>query len=239
MLSSAMQERIVTVADRHWAEHVRKSAFFAKLVAGKEPGQTMAHYVDKNMGDLLKRTFVGNTRREADARGQVARKRSMGDIWIRSYGTRMYNPVNVKAGEQAKNGRPNVVSMQKLLDYIFEGWIDSYYLLIVKFRLGTPVEHKSYLIDLLDWLDFVAFNAGPGQIMLREKDFYSAYEGGHKPAQLPMSAKVEKLFSRFQDGVQRLLKSRKKRLARQRRQFDAFNAAGNFTVDQSSMQFVP
>jgi hypothetical protein len=233
MLGGATRNEIIEITDRHWEKHVQKSTF-AALVAGKEPGHRMADYVDDKTVSLLKVAF--DTRYEADARGGV-RRRSMGDVWIHS--NRMYNPVNVKAGEQLKNGQPNLVSMQKLLDYIFKRWIDSYYLLIVKFRLGKPIEHKTYLIDLLDWLDFVAFDAGPGQIMLREADFYEAYEGGIRPAGLSIPAKVEKLFTRFEEGIQSLFNNRRKRLVRQRGLFSAFNAAGNFSVDQSSMRFVP
>ncbi len=233
MLGNATREKIVEMTDRYWEKHVQEPTFVT-LVAGKEPGHRMADYVDDKTVSLLKIAF--DTRYEADTRGGV-RRRSMGDVWIHSNG--IYNPVNVKAGEQMKNGQPNLVSMQKLLDYIFKHWIDSYYLLIVKFRLDSPIEHKAYLIDLLDWLDFVAFDAGPGQIMLREGDFYEAYESGTKPPKLTLPAKVEKLFTRFEEGIQSLFNNRKKRLARQRGLFDAFNAAGDFTVDQSSMQFVP
>jgi hypothetical protein len=111
--------------------------------------------------------------------------------------------------------------------------------LIVKFHLGNPIEHKAYLIDLLDWLDFVAYDAGPGQIMLRESDFYTAYEAGDSPPKLSTSAKVEKLFTRFEEGIRSLFSNRKKRLSRQRSLFKSFNSAGDFTVDQSQMRFVP
>jgi hypothetical protein len=160
MLDKPTHAKIVEITNGYWKRHVRE-ATFGELVAGKEPGHRMADYVDDKTVSLLKVAF--DTRYEADVRGRVKR-RSMGDVWIRSNG--MYNPVNVKSGEQMKNGQPNLVSMQKLLDYIFRRWIDSYYLLIVKFDLGNPIQHKTYLIDLLDWLDFVAFDAGTGQIML-------------------------------------------------------------------------
>ena len=233
MLGDASSHKIVEITNRYWEKHVNESTF-AELVTGKEPGHRMADYVDDKTVSLLKIAF--DTRYEANDRGRL-RRRSMGDVWIHSNG--MYNPVNVKAGEQLKNGQPNLVSMQKLLDYIFKRWIDSYYLLIVKFRLDGSVEHKTYLIDLLDWLDFVAFDAGPGQIMLRESDFYQAYESGTRPSGMGIAAKVDKLFTRFEEGIQSLFTNRKKRLTRQRTLFDAFNAAGNFTVDQSSMRFVP
>lgn len=233
MLGDATRDKIIEITDRYWEKHVQESTF-AKLVTGKEPGHRMADYVDDKTVSLLKIAF--DTRYEADVRGGI-RRRSMGDVWIHSNG--MYNPVNVKAGEQLKNGQPNLVSMQKLLDYIFNRWIDSYYLLIVKFHLASPIEHKTYLIDLLDWLDFVAFDAGPGQIMLREGLFYEAYESGAEMPALDITAKVEKLFTRFEEGIQSLFNNRKKRLSRQRGLFDAFNAAGNFTIDQSTMRFVP
>ena len=126
-----------------------------------------------------------------------------------------------------------------MLDYVFKRWIDSYYLLIVKFHLGNPIEHKAYLIDLLDWLDFVAYDAGPGQIMLRENDFYQAFESGIGPQSWILPTKVDKLFARFEEGIQSLFNNRKKRLTRQRSLFKTFNVAGDFTIDQSQMHFVP
>lgn len=233
MLEDATRSTIVKVTDDYWTKHV-KEATFSALVTGKEPGHRMADYVDDKTTCLLKVEF--DTRYEADARGR-GKRRSMGDVWIQSRG--MYNPVNVKAGEQAKKGQPNLVSMQKLLDYVFRRWIDSYYLLIVKFQLRKPIEHKTYLIDLLDWLDFVAYDAGPGQLMLREHEFYSAYEKGKLPPPLGIAAKAENLFARFEEGIRSLFSNREKRLARQRELFKTFVAGGNFMIDQSRMRFIP
>jgi hypothetical protein len=233
MIDDAMRTQIIRITDEYWTKHVRE-ATFVDLVRGKEPGHRMADHVDDKTASLLKVAF--DTRYEADARGRL-KARSMGDVWIRS--SDMYNPVNVKAGEQGKKGQPNLVSMQKLLDYIFKRWIDSYYLLIVKFRLDQPIQHNVYLIDLLDWLDFVAFDAGPGQIMLRENDFYSAYESGNQPPACTIAAKVEKLFARFEEAIRNLLNNREKRLQRQRSLFKSFSMADDFTVDQSGMHFVP
>jgi hypothetical protein len=233
MLDPQTHTKIVEITDGYWERHVRETTF-SELVAGKEPGHRMADYVDDKTVSLLKVAF--DTRYEADMHGRVKR-RSMGDVWIRS--CNMYNPVNVKAGEQRKNGQPNLVSMQKLLDYIFKRWIDSYYLLIVKFDLNNPIKHKSYLVDLLDWLDYVAFDAGPGQLMLRENDFYEAFETGEKPDRLGITAKVEKLFVRFEEGIRSLFLNRRRRLKRQRGLYNAFNSEGNFTIDQSTMRFVP
>jgi hypothetical protein len=233
MLDDTTRTKIMTVTDGYWGAHVKEPTF-ATLVSGKEPGHRMADYVDDKTVSLMKIEF--DTRYEANARGQLKR-RSMGDVWIHSGG--IYNPVNVKAGEQEKKGQPNLVSMQKLLDYVFRRWIDSYYLLIVKFQLNATIEHKAFLIDLLDWLDFAAYDAGPGQIMLREHDFYAAYEKGEWPPSLSITAKVEKLFARFQEGIRSLFNNRNRRLARQRDLFNTFTSGGDFTIDQSTMRFVP
>lgn len=176
-----------------------------------------------------------DTRYEADGKGE-SRKRSMGDVWL--HGGGVLNPVNVKAGLQDMNGQPNLVSMQKLLDYILHRWIDSYYLLIVKFSLGDPVQHKIALVDMLDWLDFIVYDAGPGQIMLRERDFFwrgiavISHEFG------TMVEKVELLFGRFEAGVDSLICNRKERLRRQRKLFEDFGDR-KFEVDQSGLVFVP
>ncbi len=174
-LDLALQSRIIDLANDHWTAHVQGTAF-AELISGKEPGHRMADYVDDQITSLLKVSL--DTRYEANARDQP-KKRSMGDVWVHS--NNIFNPINVKAGLQGMKGQPNLVSMQKLLNYIFKGWIDSYYLLIIKFDNTTAITHKAYLIDLLEWTEFITYNAGPGQIMLREEKFYAAVESGHVP----------------------------------------------------------
>lgn len=169
-------------------------------------------------------------------RGTSLKSGQWGDVWVHS--NNIFNPINVKAGLQGMKGQPNLVSMRKLLDYIFKGWIDSYYLLIVKFDVATAITHKAYLIDLLDWTEFIAYNAGPGQIMLSEHKFYEAFESGHVPAETSIANKVEGLFARFEDGVRALFRNRQQRLERQRAQFEIF-AQQPFVVDQSALRFVP
>ena len=230
-LSQHLQRHILELADKHWSEHVTDRGF-AELITGKEPGHRMADYVDDRTCSLLKVQL--DTRYEGDKKGAI-RKRSMGDIWVHSQG--MFNPINVKSGLQGQNGQPNVVSMQKLLDYLFSHWIDSYYLLIIKFDVSSDITHKAYLVDLLDWLEFVSYDAGPGQIMLREKDFYEAFDANRPPQKQAAKAKVEQLFGLFERQVRALISNRETRLGRQTDMLEAFLAA-DFFVDQSSMRFV-
>lgn len=168
-LDTDQQSKIVQLTNQHWAKHVQ-DASFAELISGKEPGHRMADFVDDRTTALLKVNL--DTRYEADAKGEP-KKRSMGDVWV--YSNDVFNPINVKAGLQGMKGQPNLVSMQKLLDYIFKTWIDSYYLLIIKFHVKDGITHKTYLVDLLDWTEFITYNAGPGQIMLCEREFYEAF----------------------------------------------------------------
>ncbi len=159
----------------------------------------------------------------------------MGDIWVSSHG--VYNPINVKAGLQAMRGQPNVVSMQKLLDYVLKRWIDSYYLLIIKFDLSTAITHRVYFIDLLDWLDFITYDAGPGQIMLREQELYDELDAGRVPEHRTIFEKVESLFVLFERQLRALFANRQQRLDRQRAMAQEFRQE-EFIVDQSEMKFV-
>lgn len=232
-IDAKLQERVRRLTDRHWKRHVRDLGF-AEIVDGKEPGHRMADYVDDKTTALLKVKL--DTRYEANVNGSV-KKRSMGDTWVRSKG--IYNPINVKSGLQDMRGQPNVVSMQKLLDYLFHCWIDSYYLLIVKFDISkrSDITHRTYFFDLLDWTDFITYDAGPGQIMLKEQDFYDAYDSGSAQPNRSIQEKVGQLFGLFEQQVEALFENRRMRLRRQRTRLEQFDEAP-FSVDQSKMHFV-
>ena len=230
-IGTSLQSQIVDLTNEHWEIHTKDQGF-AELISGKEPGHRMADYVDDRTTSLLKVNL--DTRYEGDRKG-FPKKRSMGDIWINSQG--IFNPINVKSGLLGSKGQPNVVSMQKLLDYIFQCWIDSYYLLIIKFDTSSGITHQTYLVDLLDWTEFIAYDAGPGQIMLHEQDFYDAFDSGHRPTAKSILEKTETLFRLFEAQVQVLLANRQARLDRQRSSLESF-LSSEFTVDQSKMRFV-
>ena len=231
-LSINTQRQIVETTNEYWSDHARDESF-AELISGKEPGHRMADYVDDRTCSLLKVNL--DTRYEGNGRGEI-RKRSMGDIWVRSQG--IYNPVNVKSGLQGMYGQPNVVSMQRLLDYILRRQIDSYYLLIVKFDLSQTVAHRLYFIDLLDWTEFITYDAGPGQIMLREQELYNRIDSGYTPEGKTILQKVEYLFDLFERQLEVLFENRIQRLERQRTLAHEFRHTA-FVVDQSHMEFIP
>ncbi len=230
-ITACVQSQIINLTNDHWSVHVRDQSF-AEIVSGKEPGHRMADYVDDRTTALLKVHL--DTRYEGTKKGEI-RKRSMGDTWV--YCNGIYNPINVKSGLQNMNGQPNLVSMQKLLDYILRQWIDSYYLLIIKFDMSNHT-HLSYFVDLLDWTEFVTYDAGPGQIMLRERDFYAAIDSGYRPAKRGVPEKAEVLFGLFEQKLHDLFANRQKRLQQRRSQLQRFRGT-DFAVDQSDMEFVP
>src|SRR5579862_5705749 len=134
--------------------------------------------------------------------------RSMGDIWVLSNG--IYNPVNIKSGELGKQGQPNMVSLKKLLRALLLRQIDSYYLLLVKMKLGASPQATVYLVDILDHLDVTTFDSGPGQIMLKERLFYQRMADGATPPILTLDEKIAKLFEMLEDADRRLLENRQK-----------------------------
>lgn len=111
-------------------------------------------------------------------------------------------------------------------------------MLIVKFDLSASVSHKLYFIDVLDWIDFVTYDAGPGQIMLREQDLYDELDAIKAPASRTILEKVDALFDLFKRRLQALFANRQDRLDRQRTLSREFQSAP-FAVDQSQMKFVP
>ena len=145
----------------------------------------------------------------------------------------------MKTGEQGRNGQPNMVAMGKLLNYLLNHWIDSYYLLIIKFSFdGTP-DFRIYLADLLDIRQHLTFDAGPGQIMLREQAFYEAVPPERPLPEKPIEEKITELFDLFEDGERRTQLNRERRQQVLRKSLDAFMSQPVHPVDQSGLKFVP
>ncbi len=204
MIDSETAEHIRTLTLAFWQEEVTKPQFVAQAV-GKEIGHRIASLVEERTTALLEQTF--RTARQRNRQGKAV-DRSMGDIWVFSQG--IFNPINVKAGEANQGGQPNIVALRKLLRAILSHQIDSYYLLIVKMVIGKDsiALNNVYLADILDHLDYVAFDSGPGQMMLKEKSFYAMMDQGSAPAQLTFDQKIERLFGLLDDADHRLIENR-------------------------------
>lgn len=226
MIDPAVGREIADATQAYWNEQVDSDAFTA-LATGKEIGHRIADLVDDQTTALIAASY--ETKFEVDSSGR-RKPRSMGDIWLKSGG--IYNPINVKAGEIGKNGQPNMVSLKKLLMALLTRQIDSYYLLIVKMRLSIPRAAQVYFVDILKHLQFTTFDSGPGQIMLREREFYAAMDRGPTPSATTMREEIANLLAMLEDADLRLIRNRKRKLAAIRAKLTDYDGAGGHVVDQ-------
>lgn len=152
----------------------------------------------------------------------------MGDVWLQDNG--IYHPVNVKMGVVGKEGQPNLVSLKKVLRAIMAREIDSYYLLIVKMKIDqNEIVPTIYFLDMLDWLDYVHFNSGPGQMMLKAVKFFNEYDP-NRVTKLDIIGKVQKLMDMYEDAERRLKRDRERGLESDRKKFHKFMASKDFIV---------
>lgn len=228
MIDAATAKHILELTTSYWAGE-KGLAELRQIATGKEIGHRVADLVDERTTELLHLNFDSKYERSSNGK---KRPRSMGDIWVRA--DHMYNPINVKSGEVGKNGQPNMVSLKKLLKSLLFCETDSYYLLFVKLKIGESLTCAVYFVDMLDYLNYVTFDSGPGQIMLKERQFFEAV--GHVPEALAIGEKVRKLFELLEDGERRLTRNRLRVLTSFQKLVSKYVEAGTHTIDQSRMR---
>ena len=224
MLSAKTLTSIQAATVAYWKKEVRKQEII-EIARGKEIGQRIAALVDEKSTALLTLNYV--TRQQRDARGNK-RSRSMGDLWLQDNG--IYHPINVKTGIVGSEGQPNLVSLKKVLSAIMAHQIDSYYLLIVKIQIAAnAIDPGVYLIDMLDWLEYVTFDSGPGQMMLKAVKFFREFDPKVTKT-ITVREKVKRLMALYEDGELRLKDNRERDLTIYRRQFETFMSDKDFVV---------
>ena len=237
MITEADQVTLLEITKEYWATHVNEESF-RSILSGKEIGHRIADYVDERTTELIA-THLPTGRQLLPSGDQMPR--SMGDIWVESNG--VLNPVNVKSGLWDSNGKPNLVALQKLLDSLLADEIDSYYLLIVKMEIlptpsgGKKVTPKVFLVDMLDILDFVSFDSGPGQLMLKEKSFYEHIESGATLALRSLADKVKVLVKLREDGDLRLIENRAAALAQTLEAAKRYEDKATHQITQEELRF--
>lgn len=226
MLSHQTLVSISSETSLYWKTEVRRPEIVG-IAKGKEIGHKLADLVDEKTTALLTVKYL--TQHQRDARGRK-RSRSMGDLWLQDNG--IYHPINVKTGIVGAEGQPNLVSLKKVLEAIMARQIDSYYLLIVKMQIETDPQEiipSVYLIDMLDWLDYVTFDSGPGQMMLKAGRFFKEY-APRKVKDLDIRQKAQNLMDLYEDGEKRLRENRQRDLQLYRQKFHSFMAGKDFLV---------
>ncbi len=228
MLRRKILNSVVKETRQYWKAEVKRP-YFIQMAAGKEIGHKMADLVEEKTAALL--TVKFQTKYQRDSRGHK-RIRSMGDVWLLD--GNIYHPVNVKTGVVGSEGQPNLVSLKRLLSAIIEKQIDSYYLLMIKMDIPDNINANSIkpsvvFTDILDWLPHIAFDAGPGQMMLKSKNFFQHYDSHSVPTRT-LSEKLGDLFAHYQDGQQRLKENRERDLAKYRDALAEFLKSANQDV---------
>lgn len=243
MLSNIEKNMILGRVTEQWDTYLSAPAMnlqmFNKAV-GKEGGHQLADSVDTLTTSVINASFPtasGFQRKN----GKVS-PRSMGDIWFRNL-RQEWNPINVKTGLVGSEGQPNIVSLKKLLGGIINRTLDSYYLLMVKFEVNKRekrILHHVYLTDMLDWLSLpkeqyvITFDSGPGQTMLKAKQFFELLNGGFCPPRMSIREKVSRLMDLYEDGERRLRENRERDLKKFRSKYNAFlNDESPFQIDIS------
>jgi hypothetical protein len=224
MLDEETQLDIAQAAQDRWTERC-EAGEMATYMQRKERGHSLADFVEDVTVTMLGRRYAGRTAFQGS--GAKRRRRSMGDIWIESGG--VFNPINIKTGVKEpgrrSGGQPNLVSLTKLTEAVFRRWIDSYYLLIIRFVAREPPIVAVTLVDLLHIVqEFAHFDAGTGQLMLRASKFDDPPAPIYTVAE-PRAALAHLLAVR-EDGNRRLQAKRESDLATAKAEMAGFDGSG-------------
>ena len=227
MIDAETQQLVVDATTELWEIQSTYAAFLSAF-QGKERGHRIADLVEELTVTHLEGTFDV----KHELRGGSRRARSMGDLWLGS--SDMYNPINVKAGVYGVGGQPNLVSLAKLTEALLDHLIDSYYLLFVKFTDTNPPKADVELINLLGYLEFVHFDSGTGQMMLRADRFMKRMETGESDVEASVSDALARLLDMRREGDQNLAENRAKKLAALEKKAAAFDP--RLGIDQRGLE---
>lgn len=231
MIDVKAQEKILRTTQKFWDAAVGSESFRDRA-RGKEVGHRMADFVDEQTTALLEKSFGAVYHRTKKG---ITVTRSMGDVWFPNKS--VYHPINVKTSITGAKGQPNMVSLKKLLSALLDHKIDSYYLLIIKVSIGEKISCEVHFVDLLDYLDYMAYDSGPGQIMLKAGSFFAAVESGVVPKKRTLGQKVQRLVEMLKDGDLRLAENRKRVLAQLVARAKRYNESHHIVTPQTQSAY--
>jgi hypothetical protein len=160
---------------------------------GKEKGHSNA----SPMEDVIREILIDKL-----SATQTNQDRSLADVIIDGH------LVNVKFGspKKSKNGKfsygqPNMCAMQRIMKLFYHSdKIDSYYIIKVNLSSSTGGSYSLHIFDMMDHIDFLCWNAGTGQIMLKETDFY---RNTKSVEQISLQQKREKIKKLYDEGMEK------------------------------------
>lgn len=230
MLSQKSIQKIISITSEYWNEQIQAEFFQRILSSGKEVGHSLADNLD-DMTETLLSTHV-EIGFQMSKKNDKKSSRSMGDFWVLEGGH--YHPVNIKTGITGHEGRPNMVSLKRLLREISKRTIDSYYLLYLKINPNSS-EVKVVFVDMLEYLDYLSFDAGPGQIMLDAGRFFREYPN---PKHRKIVEKINYLLQMLENGNERLIRNRARDLLSLQKAVGAFISSSG-PLQQQSLKIKP
>jgi len=189
-----------------------------KLLASKESGHIMGTIVEELCGDILNECGMKITQ-ELDSKGNPL-PRAHSDFLLESKDGKK-NKINVKFGS-AKQGQPNICSINRMMNALKDGFIDGYYILKVKYDKNEK-NTKVYFVDVLDYTDCITYDGGTGQLMLQEKKFYGVYGTSGRESKLTLKEKKIWIYQLYQKKMKEHLERRQKQLKKREQEFLSFS----------------
>ncbi len=244
MISDKDVMALENAVDKYWASVLSTddgNSFFYNMAIGKEGGHQLSDRVDQLSTEFISTHYPLQSGYQK-SKGKIS-SRSMGDIWFKNERGE-WNPINVKTGLIGSEGQPNIVSLKRVMTSIMDHTIDSYYILLVKFQVdldAKKISHSVHLTDILNWLGdgVVTFDAGPGQTMLKAKQFFDLLSQGKKPQKLTVQKKMSMLMDLYREGDRRLRENRDKALLEFEKRYEQFaldESKAEFTIDTAKQR---
>lgn len=168
MITHEDQKYIISTVESFIESCLEESGFDPSV---KEPGHSYGEKVEEILAHKLSSKDSRFTLPKK-VKGKGKQTRQMGDLmWENTL-------INIKLGYEKGSGQPNMVSFTRFLEKFHNDEIDSYYILIINVSGKTKdtLTTSVYLFNLYDYLDYVHYDYGTGQIMLKEKQFFDAYD---------------------------------------------------------------
>lgn len=171
MISKKDQNQIVSWVEEIIPECLLESKFDPTV---KEPGHSYGENIEELLATKLVSKYPNHFSLPVKTKGKGKQTRKMEDIIWKNSNSLM----NIKLGHEKKDGQPNMVAFNRFFNKLHTDEIDSYYILIVNV-IGKTIDNLTteiYLFNLYDYLDYVNYNYGTGQVMLKEKQFFADYD---------------------------------------------------------------
>ena len=185
----------------------------------KEFGHSLATNIEEKVASLLEKKY------EVDYEYHNEKSKKKGKKRERSWSDFMFvelnhkYPTNVKFSGSNVEGQPNICSMRKLIDnLIVHEMFDSYHIIRVKYNEVTK-EVKIYFVDILDYINCLTWNAGTGQIMLKEKEFDKLYDKNTEYDNLSLVEKKKLIINLYNNKMNDHIKQREKQRDRTNKLF--------------------